>query len=41
MPKRRGPGIFEGPPSGMRGAVGRIMEGYKYAKIARGTRTRH
>ena len=32
---------FEGRPSGMRGALGRIMEGYKDAKIAGETRTRH
>ena len=32
---------FWGQPSGMRGAVGRIMEGYKDAKIAGETRTRH
>ena len=33
--------LFQGPPGGMRGALGRIMEGYKDAKIAGETRTRH
>ena len=39
--KKRVRRIFEGRPGGMRGAVGRIMEGYKDAKIAGETRTRH
>ena len=39
--KKRVRRIFEGPPGGMRRAVGRIMEGYKDAKIAGVTRTRH
>ena len=40
-PKRESGGFLMGPPGGMRGALGRIMEGYKDAKIAGVTRTRH
>ena len=39
--KKGVPQLFKGPPGGMRGAVGRNMEGYKDAKIAGETRTRH
>ena len=35
------PPHFWDQPGGMRGAVGRLMEGYKDAKIAGVTRTRH